>query len=86
MCICIPNMKFLWLILWQGEVCTDANANDNDDGQSMIVKGSLVDKPNETKTEENITTKSTGDHTYQRSGGFYRLHKMQILSMQQKAA
>ena len=37
MCICISNMKFLW----QGEVCTDddANADDaNDDGQSMIKK------------------------------------------------
>ena len=41
MCICIPNIKFLCLTLWQGEVCTDdeANAdNANDDGQSMIVK------------------------------------------------
>ena len=28
------------------EVCTDADAND---GQSMIVEGSLVDKPNEPK-------------------------------------
>ena len=57
MCICLPNMKFLCLNLCQGEVCTD-NANDdtndddanaNDDGQSMIVKCSLVDKPNEPK-------------------------------------
>ena len=45
MCICILNMKKLYLILCQGEVCTDdandaenANAtNANDDGQSMIV-------------------------------------------------
>ena len=22
MCICVPNMKFLCLTLWQGEVCT----------------------------------------------------------------
>ena len=54
MCICIPNMKFVCLTLCQGEVCTDDDANDddaNDDGQSMIVKGSLVDKPNEPKNE-----------------------------------
>ena len=55
MCICIPNMKFLCLTLCQGEVYTDDDdANDdtntNDDGQSMIVQGSLVDKPNEPKT------------------------------------
>ena len=48
MCICILNMKFLCLTLWQGEVCTDDDANDtnatnaddanaDDDGQSMIV-------------------------------------------------
>ena len=43
MCIGIPNMKFLYLTLCQGEVCTDVNndanddANANDDGQSMIV-------------------------------------------------
>ena len=57
MCICIPNMKFLCLTLWQREVCTDdanadANADDanaNDDGQSMIVQGPLVDKWNESK-------------------------------------
>ena len=41
-CACILNMKFLCLTLWQGEVCTDDNANaddanTNDDGQSMIV-------------------------------------------------
>ena len=35
MCICVPNMKFLCPTLWQGEVCTDDDAND--DGQSMIV-------------------------------------------------
>ena len=55
MCICIPNMKFLRLTLWQGQVCTDDNthtndnANANDDRQSMIVQGSLVDKVNELK-------------------------------------
>ena len=52
-CICIPNMKFLSLSLCQGEVCTDddnnANTNDDGQGQSMIVKGSLVDKQNEPK-------------------------------------
>ena len=45
MCTGIPNMKFLCLTLWQGEVCTEddannANANDantNDNGQSMII-------------------------------------------------
>ena len=44
MYICTPNMKFLYLTPWQGDVCTnDDNANSNDDadanedGQSMIV-------------------------------------------------
>ena len=37
----------------QGEVCTDnANTNDANDRQSMIVQGSLVDKPNESKRYE----------------------------------
>ena len=36
--ISIQNMKFLCLTLWQGEVCTDdADANTNNEGQSMIV-------------------------------------------------
>ena len=42
--ICIPNMKFLYLTLCQGELSTDDDANadnndanDNDDGQSIIV-------------------------------------------------
>ena len=52
-CICIPNIKFLCLILCQWEVCTDntdTNDNDaNDDEQCMIVLGSLVDKSNESK-------------------------------------
>ena len=48
MCICIPNMKFLCLTLWHGEVHTDDD-NANDDAQSTTVKGSLVDKPNEPK-------------------------------------
>ena len=55
--VCVANMKFLCLTLCQGEVCTDdvtnADAN-NDDGQFMIVKGCLVDKPNEPKID--ITT------------------------------
>ena len=54
MCMSITNMKFLCLTLWQGEVCTDNNTNDNDandDGQSMIEKGSLVDKPIEPKIQ-----------------------------------
>ena len=57
MCICIPNIKFLCLTMCQGEVCTDDDANDanaNDDGQSMIVSGSLVDKPNEPKSYNGI--------------------------------
>ena len=36
---CVPNMKFVCLTLWLGEVYTDdANTNDanEDDGQSMI--------------------------------------------------
>ena len=58
MCICVPNMKFLCLTLCQGEVCTydtnDTNA-DNANGQSMIVKGSLVDKPNEPTTYKHMS-------------------------------
>ena len=51
MCICIPNMKFLSLNLWPGEVCTDDNGDydDDDDEKSMIVLSSLVDKPNDPK-------------------------------------
>ena len=58
MCICIPNMKFLCLTLCQEKVCTDDtnddntkdnDANANDDGQSMILQDSLVNKPNEPK-------------------------------------
>ena len=52
-CIRVPNMKFICLTLWLGEVCTDANADDantDNDAQSMIVQGSLVDKPNEPKS------------------------------------
>ena len=53
MCMCIPNMKFLCLILCQGEVCTDnsANANKDDDGQFMIVQGTLVAELNEPKNK-----------------------------------
>ena len=40
-------MKFVCLNLWLGEVCTDDNADDDDDAQSMIVSGSLADKQNE---------------------------------------
>ena len=63
MYLCMPNMKFLCLTLCQGEVCTDDdnNANDantNDDGQSMIVQGSLVDKPNEPKKSEIVFSNS----------------------------
>ena len=50
MCICIPNMKFPHLTLCQGEVCTDAADANDDDGQFMIVEGSLVDTPNEPKS------------------------------------
>ena len=54
MCICIQNIKFVCLTLCQGEVCTDDtnaddDANANNDRQSMIVSGSLADKPNEPK-------------------------------------
>ena len=49
-CVCVPNMKFLCLILWPEQVCTDANDANADtnyaDAQSMIVPRSLVDKPN----------------------------------------
>ena len=49
----------------QGKVCTDANADmmqddtNNDDGQFMIVYGSLVDKPNEPKSTFLAKKKST---------------------------
>ena len=56
-CIYVSKVKFLCLNLWLGEVCTDdANANNvdaNNDAQSMIVQGSLVDKPNEPKGLQN---------------------------------
>ena len=45
----------------------DNDANANDDGQSMIQKGSLVDKPNEPKsiaTAENYIT-GTGTSNYE---------------------
>ena len=49
-CTSVPDMKFVCLNLWLQEVCRDdtnnANANDDDDAQSMIVEGFLVDKPN----------------------------------------
>ena len=67
MCKCIPNMKFLCLTLCQEEVCTDDDTNDtgcqhNDDGQCMIVQGSLVDKPNEPKS-----TRETQDQEKKRA-------------------
>ena len=36
LCICVPNLKFVCLNLWLGELCTDdanddANTNANDD-------------------------------------------------------
>ena len=34
MCICIPNVKFLCLTLWQGEVCTGDDANTNHDANA----------------------------------------------------
>ena len=43
--ISVPNMKFLCLNLWLGEVCTDdddANADDNDnEGRRMTDKARL---------------------------------------------
>ena len=52
--IFLPNMKVLCVTLWLRGVCTDnADANDDtndDDAQSMTVKGSLVDKPNKPKS------------------------------------
>ena len=35
----------------------NADADANDDGQSMIVLGSLVDKPNEPKTVNSVNLK-----------------------------
>ena len=55
-CIGVPNIKFLCLTLCKGKMCTDdadadtIDADANDDGQFMIVQGSLVDQPNEPKT------------------------------------
>ena len=55
-CICIPNMKFLCLTLWQGKVCTDDDANDDDtntnDNRQSMIEGSLADKRNEPKTKK----------------------------------
>ena len=41
----------VWLSVWANAY--DANAND--DRQSMIVQGSLIDKPNELKTGNFVT-------------------------------
>ena len=50
-------MKFLCLTIWLGGLYTDYDANThhnaNDGGQSMIVSGSLADKPNEPKNKQN---------------------------------
>ena len=37
--MCVLNMKFVSSNLWQGEMCTDDDTNDDDkhNGQSMIV-------------------------------------------------
>ena len=52
-CISVLNMKFLCLTLFLGEVCTDVNADTKTPNeQSMIVQGSLVDKPNVPKTPQ----------------------------------
>ena len=56
-CTCVPNMKFLCLILYLGEVCTDTNvdANDTDTNDARWTKhdckGSLVVKLNEPKNK-----------------------------------
>ena len=63
MCMCVPNIKFLCLTLCQrgGVDIDDADANDtNDDGQLMIVQGSLLDKPNEPKTTQRDRTVKCG--------------------------
>ena len=51
----VPNMKIVSLSNpVPGEVCTDYD--DFNDGQSMIVQGSLVDKSNEPKTQTMMTS------------------------------
>ena len=51
-CICEPNMHLL-LVCAQMPMAmpTPTPMQDEDDGQSMIVEGSLVDKPNEPKIQ-----------------------------------
>ena len=54
MCMSVPNMKFLRLILWLGEVCIDAdNADDNDSDAVRRIKhdsiGFFGGMPNEPK-------------------------------------
>ena len=51
MCICIPNMTLVCLTLWLGEVCTDDDDDANDDPGR---RNSLVDKPNELKTGQDL--------------------------------
>ena len=55
-CICVPNMKFLCLILWLGEVCTDTNADDANCGQRKKhdCKRPFGDKANEPKTHARL--------------------------------
>ena len=50
--MCVPNMKFVCLSLWLGEVCTyDAKDNDAQVTKHGCIKGFLVDKPKEPKTK-----------------------------------
>ena len=72
MCICVPNIKFLCITCARGKcaqmmpmpmLMQDKDAND-DDGQSMIVQGSLVDKLNEPKKNIFIAILTNGICVY----------------------
>ena len=45
-------MQFMSLTMWLAGLYTDneTDTNNDDDGQSMIVQGSLVDEPNKPKS------------------------------------
>ena len=80
--VCMLNMKFLFLTLCQGVVRTNANNADvdiNDDannGQSMTVQGSLVDKLNGPKSFTiGHGTKITRDNWFRKTARFFPTNK-----------
>ena len=55
-----------------GEVCTD-DAKD-DDGQSIIVYGSLADKPNEPKSQNELTTEMIEEADFSQNWCYFRIN------------